>query len=180
MEMYRYVGIGTIAIIVALGIWANWPHEQTMNAVSSIAPEFTNIAGYINTQPVSLVSLHGNVVWLHFWRIGCSECQKDIPFINSMFAKYKPYGLHVVSIHSPEFDYEKDQVNVQKAINEDGIKYPVLLDNTRNTWQQYGDQFWPKDVLVGKDGYIVWSHIGADDDYAREMAIRTALAIRNY
>lgn len=101
-----------------------------------------------------------------------------MPFVNQMYQKYAPYGLVLLGIHSPEFAYEGDINQVKAAIGQYGIKYPVLIDNQRVTWNEFGDSYWPKDVLIGKDGYIAYSHIGTGDDYNREEAIRVALSMR--
>jgi peroxiredoxin len=175
------IGIGSLVLIIGLGLFFNWPKPDVdVHAISQIAPDFVNIQGYINTPPITLSSLHGQVVMLHFFRIQCPDCQQDVPFLNAMYAKYHPYGLQIVGIHSPEFDYENIQANIQNFINEHGIKYPVLLDGTKATWNLYGDAYWPKDALVSKTGYLIYTHIGAGDNYNREMAIRSALSIRNY
>lgn len=175
--MYRYIAVLSLALIIGLGFYFNWPRDVQSNSVAQIAPEFADIVGYINTHPITLEKQHGYVVLLHFWRIECPECQKDVPFVNYIYQKYHSFGLKVISIHAPQYNTEMYQGNVQNFVTQNGIKYPVLLDNIRATWNLYGDAYWPKDVIVSKAGYIIYSHIGTGDDYNREQAIRTALTM---
>jgi len=175
---YIFIGVGSIVFILATGVYFNWPHEHAQ-AISQLAPEFVRISGYINTpngQPVTLAQQHGSVTLLHFFRIGCQECQADMPFINKMFSKYGPYGLKMIGVHSAEFDYEQKQGNVETFVNQYAIKFPVVLDQTQATFKMYNDMAWPKDVIVDRNGYIAYNHIGAGSEYDREMAIRTAMA----
>ena len=176
--MYRFIGIGSLAVIIALGVYFNVPNIQT-NAISQIAPEFVSISGYINTPPISLANQHGKAVFLHFWRTSCENCVADIPFLNQMYTKYHNYGLQVISIHAPIYQYEQDKTFVQNFVTQNNIKYPVLLDNSRNTFNLYGDAYYPRDAIVDSKGYIISTHIGAGDNYNREQAIRMALAMRN-
>ena len=175
--MYKYIAVSSLALIIGLGFFFNWPRDVQSNSVAQIAPEFANIQGYINTHPITLEKQHGYVVFLHFWRYECPECVKDLPFLNYIYQKYYNYGLKVISIHAPQYQEETSQVNVQNFVTQNNIKYPVLLDNTRATWNLYGDSYWPKDTIVDKNGYIVSSHIGTGDNYDREQAIRTALTM---
>lgn len=185
--MYRIVAGGAIAIIVFLGIYFNVPHNANNQIVDGItidkkviAPDLQQISGFINTSPLyHLVQENGNVVLLHFWRIGCPECQSDAGFINYLYQKYHPFGLVILGIHSPQFDYEKDYNAIKTTAAQWQMKFPILIDNTRATWNAYGDAYWPKDALIGKSGYERFSHIGTGDQDEIENNIRFLLAERN-
>lgn len=185
--MYRFVFAGSLAIIVGLSIFFNSPYhdgiaQQQPPNQQPIAPEFVGISGTLNTpsssQSISLSSLHG-VVLVHLFRIGCYECQQDMPFVVKMYQKYHGFGLTMIGIQSAQFDYEKDVNNVKQFIGQYGIKFPVLMDNQRMTFQEYGDMGFPRDALVN-NGHIVFTNLGSGNEYNREMAIRQALALKNY
>src|SRR5919108_4692277 len=38
------------------------------------APEFDKVTGYINTKPINLSDLKGNVVLVDFWTYSCTNC----------------------------------------------------------------------------------------------------------
>lgn len=183
--MYKFVGGTAIFLIVALGVYFNWPHtNQVIAGITAdrqtTAPDLQQISGFINTGPIyHLSQVKGWVVLLHFWRIGCPDCSADMGFINYLYQKYHPYGFTVLGIHSPEMDYEKDYNNIKQAVQQDGIKWPVLIDNTRATWNAYGDAFWPRDALLGKSGFERFTHIGTGDQQEIENNIRFLLAERN-
>lgn len=184
-EMYKYIGIGALAVIIGLGIFFNWPHDglatpQIKDVVANIPPEFSQISGFLNTpHPFTLASLRGQVVLLDFFRIGCPDCQQETPFVNKLYNIYHPYGLTIVGIHSPELSYEMDQGAVESFIHQYGIKYPVLLDNSKATWNEYGDSYWPLQVLIGKNGYVHYRNFGIGNNADLEQQIRALLAERN-
>jgi len=146
-----------------------------------LAKEITTPDGFINTngQPIKIEDLVGKkVILLDIWTYSCINCQRTIPYLNAWYDKYKDKGLVIIGLHTPEFDFEKDLGNVEKAVAKFEIKYPVVLDNDYSTWNAYKNQYWPRQYLIDIDGYIVHDHIGEGDDQATEDAIRAALIER--
>lgn len=143
-------------------------------------PELSSIDGYINTdgKPITLASLRGKVVLLDIWTYSCINCRRTIPYINEWYKKYKDQGLEVVGLHTPEFAFEKVQANVERAVKDFKIEYPVVLDNDYSTWRSLGNQFWPRKYLVDVDGYIIYDHIGEGAYEETEKEIQNALEER--
>jgi thiol-disulfide isomerase/thioredoxin len=154
------------------------PKVPVTDAQKIKAPEFVSPDGFINTEgkPLALASLRGKVVLLDVWTYSCINCQRTLPHINALYAKYKDQGFVVVGLHTPEFAFEHIQKNVEDAVLQFGIKYPVVLDNEYGTWNAYGNQYWPRQYLIDQDGYIVYDHIGEGGYEETEMAIQKVLA----
>ncbi|CAN5745774.1 cytochrome c biogenesis protein DipZ [soil metagenome] len=147
----------------------------------TVAPELVKPDGYLNTggQPITIGQFKGKkVVLIDFWTYSCINCQRTIPYLNQWYAKYKDQGLEIISVHTPEFAFEHDQANVAAALKQFGIQYPVVLDNEYQTWNAFGNQFWPREYLVDIDGYIVHDHAGEGEYDVTEKAIQAALAER--
>ena len=62
------------------------------------------------------------------------------------------------------------------AIRREGIRYPVAQDNKLATWSAWGNQYWPADYLVDREGRIRLVHYGEGDEDNIEAAVRTLLA----
>src|SRR3989344_6905350 len=125
------------------------------------AKEISTPDGFINTDAISIANLIGkNVILIDFWTYSCINCQRTLPYLNAWYEKYADQGLEIIGIHTPEFDFEKEYANVEKAIEKFGIKYPVVLDNDYSTWQAYKNQYWPRKYLIDIDGFVVYDHIG--------------------
>ena len=142
------------------------------------AKEFSKISEYINTKPISLDDLKDKVVLVDFWTYSCINCIRTIPYLNEWYDKYSDKGLVIVGIHTPEFDFEKNSDNVKSAVQKFGIKYPVLQDNDKDTWNEYENRYWPRKYLVDDEGYIRYDHIGEGAYNETEKVIQALLSER--
>ncbi|NJN54438.1 MAG: redoxin domain-containing protein, partial [Anaerolineae bacterium] len=93
------------------------------------APEFKNDTWLNSEVPISLASLRGKVVLVEFWTFGCINCQRTTPWIKAWHEQYTGDDFAVVTIHYPEFSFERDIDNVANALAENEITYPVAIDN---------------------------------------------------
>ena len=151
------------------------------NAKYQKAPEITNPSGFVNTggKPITLGEFRGKkVVLVDFWTYSCINCQRTLPYVKAWYDKYSSQGLEIVSIHTPEFAFEHVLSNVQQAVKDDGVQYPVVLDNDYGTWNAFGNQFWPRKYLIDIDGYIVYDHAGEGSYDETEAAIQKTLKER--
>lgn len=140
------------------------------------APEILNETWINSDRPVTLESVQGKVVLLEFWTFGCINCRHVIPYIREWYSKYNGDDFTVISIHYPEFNYERDIDNVKKATEELGIEYAVAIDNERLTWGAYNQRYWPTTYLIDKRGHIRYQHIGEGAYEKTETAIQLLMA----
>jgi len=98
-----------------------------------LSPELTGISGYVNTEDkeIKISDFEGKVVLVDFWTYTCINCIRTLPYLTSWDEKYNDKGLVIIGIHAPEFEFEKDKDNVQKAIDKYGINYAVVQDNDK-------------------------------------------------
>lgn len=135
--------------------------------------------GYINTASFSLKDLIGKkVILLDFWTYSCINCQRTFPYLKAWYAKYKDAGFEIVGIHSPEFTFEQDYANVEAAVKKWGITYPVVLDNGHANLELYNTVYWPTEVLIDIDGFIVEKNIGEGGYEKTERKIQELLSER--
>jgi thiol-disulfide isomerase/thioredoxin len=142
------------------------------------APDFTDTQRWFNTpggESLSLSDLRGQVVLIDFWTYTCINCIRTLPYLEAWQQRYGRQGLTVVGVHSPEFPFEKDADNVQAAIRQNHLTYPVVQDNDLGTWDAWGNQYWPADYLVDAQGNVRDAHFGEGDYAQTELAIRTLL-----
>lgn len=144
--------------------------------VGTMAPDLAGISSFINTDPFTLEALRGNkVVLIDFWTYTCVNCIRTLPYIKEWHQKYADAGLVIVGVHAPEFEFEKLESNVQMAVDEWGIEYPVALDNNHVTWDAFMNRSWPAKYLIDKDGTIRYSHFGEGRYTETEDEIRKVL-----
>lgn len=143
------------------------------------AKELISPDGYINTERFDLVSLIGKkVILLDFWTYSCINCQRSLPYLENWYEKYKDQGLEIVGVHSPEFEFEKSYNNVLAAVKKWRIPYPVVLDNNHYNLRLYDTVYWPTEVLIDIDGFIVHKSIGEGGYEETEAKIQELLEER--
>ena len=143
------------------------------------APEIQGTQRWFNTpggRALTLRSLRGRVVLLDFWTYSCINCIRTLPALRAWDGRYRRDGLTIIGIHAPEFPFERDAANVERAIARNGLRYPVAQDNDFTTWRAYGNQYWPAKYLIDARGRVRYAHFGEGEYDRTERAIRTLLA----
>lgn len=95
--------------------------------------------------------------------------------MKSWHEKYGDAGLVVLGVHTPEFKFEELLENVQEAVYEFGLLYPIVQDNDYGTWRAFSNRYWPAKYLIDKDGFIRYTHFGEGRYEQTEQWIRALL-----
>lgn len=125
-----------------------------------MAPSLIPGGNWFNTEPLTLADLRGKVVLVDFWTYSCINCIRTLPYLKAWHEKYADKGLVIIGVHAPEFEFEKNSANVQKAIADFGISYPVMQDNDFATWRAYHNRYWPAKYFIDQKGRIRFTHFG--------------------
>ena len=140
------------------------------------APDFVSITHWLNTdKPLTIKDLRGKVVLVDFWTYTCINCIRTLPHVVSWYDKYHDKGFVVVGIHTPEFQFEHETPNVENAIIQYKIHYPVAQDNNYATWNNYSNQYWPAEYLIDAQGNVRRTHFGEGEYDQMEQAIQLLL-----
>ena len=148
---------------------------QTGADAEGTLPSLAGATAWINSAPLTPESLRGKVVVVDFWTYSCINCLRSLPYVKAWSEKYKNYGLVVLGVHAPEFAFEKDLKNVQRAVKELKIGYPVALDNNFSIWQAFKNRYWPAHYFIDAQGRIRDHHFGEGDYDESEATIRQLL-----
>ncbi len=146
--------------------------------VLGTAPEFVGNEHWFNTPGDKALTLHGlrgRVVLVDFWTYSCINCIRTLPYLKAWDAKYRKDGLTIVGVHTPEFPFEREASNVENAIEENDIRYPVAQDNEQATWNAYGNQYWPAEYFIDARGKVRYVHFGEGQYGEKEKVIRDLL-----
>ncbi len=147
------------------------------------APEFPHASTeeWINSEPLSLKHLRGQVVLLDFWTFDCWNCYRSFPWLNAVEKRYAPRGLQVIGVHTPEFPHEKVRANIVGKVHEFEIHHPVMIDNDHSYWRAMGNRYWPAFYLIDKQGrvraiFVGETHAGDRNATKMEKTIEKLLA----
>ncbi len=149
--------------------------------VVGAAPEFSQPGQWFNTTGGKALSIAGlaaqhRVTLIDFWTYTCINCIRTLPHLNAWDKAYSDKGLTIVGVHTPEFPFERDAANVQRAIDQYDISYPVVQDNERGTWDAFHNQYWPAEYLIDAQGRVRYVHFGEGGYDTTDRAIRSLLA----
>lgn len=118
------------------------------------APELRDVADWLNTQPLTLASLRGRVVALHFFAFGCSNCVNNQPHYKAWHERYAGKDVTILGIHTPETARERDVANLKADVKTRDIQYAIAVDDKNAIWNAWANHMWPSVYLVDKRGFV--------------------------
>jgi len=125
-----------------------------VNPLAVKAPELREASAWVNSESLTLAKLRGRVVALHFWTFGCSNCIHNYPAYKAWHTAYSQKGLTILGIHTPETQGEHNIESVRTKAGENGLTFPILVDNDRKNWDAWSNNIWPSVYLIDKKGCV--------------------------
>jgi cytochrome c biogenesis protein CcdA/thiol-disulfide isomerase/thioredoxin len=138
-------------------------------------PELSGAVAWLNSPPLTREQLRGKVVVIDFWTYSCINCLRALPYTEGWYAKYKDAGLVVIGVHTPEFAFEKERSNVEQAVRDLKITYPVAIDSNYKIWQAFNNEYWPAHYFIDGKGRIRHHHFGEGEYDESERVIQELL-----
>src|SRR6202789_3463924 len=138
-------------------------------------PDLSGAVAWLNSPPLSSKSLRGKVVLVDFWTYSCINCLRALPYVEGWAEKYKDAGLVVIGVHTPEFAFEKERSNVEKAVRDLKITYPVAIDSNYEIWRAFNNEYWPAHYFIDAKGRIRYHHFGEGEYENSERVIKELL-----
>ena len=135
-------------------------------------------ADWLNSAPLTSKSLRGKVVLVNFWTYSCINSLRELPYIRAWAEKYKDAGLVVIGVHTPEFGFEKERANVDRAVRDLKVAFPVAIDSDHAIWNSFHNEYWPADYFIDGKGRIRYHHFG-EGEYAKSERVIQALLKEN-
>ena len=125
-----------------------------MRQVACRAPELRGVDAWINSDPMTLASLRGNVVVVHFYTFGCINCIRNLPHYVAWQKHFASRPVRIVGIHRPETQAERVIETVREKATEAGMTHPIAVDNGSQNWDAWANRIWPSVYLIDKQGFI--------------------------
>mgnify|MGYP006279453315 CR=1 FL=1 len=117
--------------------------------VGDIAPEIS-AESWLNTEPLSLADLRGEIVVVEFWATWCGPCRTSIPHLSDLYNRFSEDGVTIIGLT----DEDRSAANVDAFARELEMDYPVGTGSP-NSWE-YGVTGIPTAFVVNQEGVVVW------------------------
>lgn len=126
----------------------------TWDLDGKLAPEI-RAATWLNTdKPLTLQEFRKKkFVLLAFWFPKCPHCQKETPRIQGFYGRFNGPNLQVITLVS---DLKDNREGVEKYMKEQGLTFPVGIDDGNKTHEQYAMHSVPFVYIINRFGYVVW------------------------
>ncbi len=164
MKKLLFAGLLAAVLAGVLGLaglyWSRDPMSNSASAAGAggprgePAPEFPEGTQWVQSEPLKLGGLRGQVVIVHFWTFGCVNCIRNYPVYRDWQEKYAGKGVTLIGVHTPEFAAEADADRVRAKARDNGLTFPIAIDNGRRIWTNWDNHYWPAIYLIDKKGQV--------------------------
>ena len=126
---------------------------------------------WLNSKPLELAKLKGQVVLIEFWDMSSRSCIETIPALQALYATYHPAGLEMISIHTPTDDVNSLRRFVREYRMSQPIAVDAAVDQGGATRRAFGVNHQPCVFLVDHLGAIHSLSSSKPDDGALVLAL---------
>ena len=127
---------------------------------------------------VAAAELAGKVVIVDVFTVDCYNCRNVVPTLRSLYAGDRAKGLAIVGIQAPETPAEKDRSYVTQSLRQQGIVWPVAVDNGFSLWNAYGVNAWPTQLFFDRSGRLRKVIVGDSQDDEVRATVESLLQER--
>jgi peroxiredoxin len=116
-----------------------------------------------------LEAYRGKVVLVNFWATWCEPCREEMPSMNRLRASLAGRGFEVLAVNLAE-----PETRIRRFAEQVPMDFTVLLDRDAAVSKAWRARILPASYLVGPDGRIRYSVLGAmdwDEDRVRKAIL---------
>ena len=122
------------------------------------APDFVLKSSAGNN--LRLSEYRGDVVMINFWATWCGPCRQEMPLLDDLYGRYERVGFTLLGVN-----IDDDSRRAMKMIEELGVNFPVLFDESKDVSKLYAVEAMPVTVLVDREGTVRHVHHGYKPGY---------------
>lgn len=100
---------------------------------------------------VRLSDLRGQAVLVNLWATWCPPCRAEMQTIEKIYNEYRVQGFTVLAVN---MTYQDDPLAVMPFVSEQGLTFPILLDETGEMANAYQLRSLPSSFFIDRNGII--------------------------
>lgn len=135
-------------------------NHTRVSLIGETAPEIL-VKHWINSEPLSLEALRGQVLLLEFWATWCRSCVEVFPKVKRLHQEHAASGLKVLALTrhyytspGPVDSAEKELELIHNYVREHSLEFPVGISEDATTQMAYGAVGLPTVALIDRRGVV--------------------------
>ena len=163
--MKKYIGLAIVSVMIGLVIWqfVNEPKPAKLEASQKepeeehraiLATDFT--LPMLSGESFTLSQMRGKTTIINFWASWCGPCKMEAPHLQEFYEEYSDQ-VEIVAVNITSKDKRED---AEAFVEQYGLTFPVLLDETGEISTMYGAFAIPTTVFLNEKGEIIHEYAG--------------------
>lgn len=127
------------------------------------APDFT--IKTLDGKVFSTKELKGKTIYINFFATWCGPCMKEIPHVEKeIWQGIKNENFAMIAIGREHTVKEMEKFKTDKKLT-----MPIAADTKREVYSLFAPQNIPRNIIISKDGIVLWNKHGFEQDEFNEM-----------
>ena len=148
-----------------------------LKLVGQPAPELA-MKEWLNSDPLTLADLNGQVVLLEFWATWCKPCEQLIPRIKELHASHAQDNLRVLALTrffmaygGPPEAQAQEMSLIREFAQQHAIEFPVGVAEDETVQSAYGATALPMLALIDRNGVVrAFAFSPDEENFKRALA----------
>ncbi|MRG86448.1 thiol-disulfide oxidoreductase ResA [Salinibacillus xinjiangensis] len=149
--IFRSVILLILIGAVVFALVTNLKKEEEVVAVGEQAPPFE--LKQVNVDGEQTLNLHedfeGKGVMLNFWATYCDPCKEEMPYMQSLYPKYKEKGVEILAV-----SVDATELVINNWISKNELTFPIVHDQKGAVMDAYDVFNLPSTFFINPDGTV--------------------------
>ena len=156
--IFRSVILFVLFAAIVFALVTNFTKDNEIFNVGDEAPDFTleQVNKNNSEESIQLSDLRGKGVMLNFWATFCRPCEKEMPYMQELYPKYKDRGIEIVAV-----SLDQAELVIDQFIDKYDLTFPIPHDNKGLVRDLYKIRPIPTTYFINPEGEIVEKIEGA-------------------
>ncbi|MFH1156930.1 MAG: TlpA disulfide reductase family protein [Pseudomonadota bacterium] len=152
---------------------------DTLPELRLTAPESSRDKAYLgigNAAGFSIADIGSNLLVLEIMGVYCPQCHKQRPHINRLFNRISTSGSLAVKVKFLGIASGATPMEAAYYVKQFKVPYPILIDTNYETHKLLGEPRTPFNMVVNREGKVLFTHLGIIEDMNSFFATLKKLA----
>lgn len=149
---------GSLVFLIPLGAQADSQQLYTaagMRAISDARPAPSFRLSSLDGTSMDSMQLRGKVLLVNFWATWCGPCKEEMPALDRLKRVFANKEFELLAVTT-----DQQLEGIRKYVVALGLRFPILIDETKEVSAAFGVRGLPTTVLIDKQGRMAALAVG--------------------